>query len=102
MLSALDAGGHHEAMSDRFGDFVTAHGPPSYVCCTFGPVVGDAIFLAGERPQVAGLGLKKWAARRRLKVTQLTFARVDPSIPSGSSASWSGPFGAMLSRSSGW
>ena len=52
---ALDAG---KAMRDRFGDFVTAHGrsarSQSYVCCTLGPVVGDAIFLAGDRPEVAG------------------------------------------------
>jgi len=28
----------------------------SDVCCTLGPVVGDTIFLVGERPEVAGSG----------------------------------------------
>ena len=38
---------------------------PSYVRCTLEPVVGDTIFLTGERPEVAG-----WR--------QLTFTREQP------------------------
>lgn len=40
-------------MNDWFGDVVTAARAPSYVCCPLEPVVGDTIFLVGERPEMA-------------------------------------------------
>lgn len=46
-------------MNDWFGDVVTAARAPSYVCCPLEPVVGDTIFLVGERPEMAD------ATRRR-------------------------------------